>query len=133
MISSRRESQSDSMCWWAMSFNRLFGLLIYLIPILGLLAVSSHGQPTNTDLLPPGMAARQVTLPDGFKVSLFAGEPDIVQPVAMNFDDRGRLWVVEMITYADMKSNFDLTVHDRIVILEDSEGSGHFDKRKVFW
>src|ERR1051326_5215912 len=88
---------------------------------------------TSTNLLSPTRAAQEITLPDGFKVSLFAGEPDVVQPVAMTFDDRGRLLVVEMLTYADVRTNFDLTLHDRIVILEDTSGNGHFDKRKVFW
>ena len=36
--------------------------------------------------------------PDGFKVTLFAGEPDVVQPIAMCVDDRGRLWVAEAFT-----------------------------------
>jgi putative membrane-bound dehydrogenase-like protein len=91
------------------------------------------GQSTNSDLLPAAIAAQQITLPEGFKAALFAGEPDIVQPVAMTFDDRGRLWVVEMLTYSDVRTNFDLSLHDRIVILEDTKRTGHFDKRKVFW
>jgi putative membrane-bound dehydrogenase-like protein len=51
----------------------------------------------------------------------------------MCFDDRGRLWVAECYTYADVKTNYDLHLHDRIVIFEDSKGTGHFDKRTVFW
>ena len=35
-----------------------------------------------------------MTVPEGFRVSLFAGEADVVQPIAFTFDDRGRLWVV---------------------------------------
>ena len=34
-----------------------------------------------------------MTVPDGFTVTAFAGEPDIRQPIAMTIDDRGRLWV----------------------------------------
>ncbi len=34
-------------------------------------------------------------MPEGFKVKLFAGEPDVQQPIAFCFDDRGRLWVAE--------------------------------------
>ena len=45
--------------------------------------------------LPPKDAAKAMTLPKGFKATLFAGEPDVVQPIAFTFDDRGRLWVVE--------------------------------------
>src|SRR5688572_1813759 len=38
-------------------------------------------------------AAARMTVPEGFRVTLFAGEPDVVQPIAMTFDDRGRMWV----------------------------------------
>ena len=44
--------------------------------------------------LKPEEAAKAMTLPPGFKATLFAGEPDIVQPIAFTIDDRGRLWVV---------------------------------------
>ena len=42
-----------------------------------------------------------MTVPPGFKVTLFAGEPDVVQPIAMAIDDRGRLWVAEAYSYPD--------------------------------
>ena len=40
-----------------------------------------------------------MTVPPGFKVTLFAGEPDVVQPIAMAIDDRGRLWIAEAYSY----------------------------------
>ena len=43
-----------------------------------------------------------MTLPEGFQATLFAGEPDVVQPIAMTFDDRGRLWVVENVFVPDL-------------------------------
>ncbi|MCI0535987.1 MAG: hypothetical protein L0Z50_12245, partial [Verrucomicrobiales bacterium] len=49
--------------------------------------------------LPAAQAAREITLPSGFKAYLFAGEPDIQQPIAFCFDDRGRVWVAEGRTY----------------------------------
>ena len=49
--------------------------------------------------VPPQEAAGKMTVPDGFKVTLFAGEPDVVQPIAFTFDDRGRMWVVECLIY----------------------------------
>ena len=45
--------------------------------------------------LAPAEAAKAMTVPEGFEVTLFAGEPDVVQPIAQAFDDRGRLWVAE--------------------------------------
>ena len=64
-------------------------------------------------LLAPSDAARRVSLPPGFEATLLAGEPVVRQPIAMAFDDRGRLWVAECYTYADAKTNFDLNLHDR--------------------
>src|SRR5207249_2721658 len=80
--------------------------------------------------IPPKEAPGKMTLPDGFKVTLFAGEPDVVQPIAMTFDDRGRLWVVECLSYPNWSRNG--KGNDRVVIFEDTDGDGTFDKRTVF-
>ncbi len=78
-------------------------------------------------------AAKQFQLPPGFEVTLFAGEPDVRQPIAMSFDSRGRLWVAENYTYAERPLGFDRNLRDRILILEDTNGDGRFDQRTVFW
>jgi putative membrane-bound dehydrogenase-like protein len=80
--------------------------------------------------LSPEEAAKAMTVPPGFKVSLFAGEPDVVQPIAMTIDGRGRLWVAEAYSYP-IKVPAD-QAKDRILIFEDADGDGHFDSRKVF-
>lgn len=49
--------------------------------------------------LTPEKAAAVMTVPEGFAVTLFAGEPDVHQPVGFCLDDRGRLWVAEAYTY----------------------------------
>ena len=69
-----------------------------------------------------------MTLPEGFKATLFAGEPDVMQPIAFDFDDRGRLWVVECFSYPDFKNQG----RDRILIFTDKDGDGRFDTRTVF-
>lgn len=79
----------------------------------------------------PGEAAAAVQAPPGFQVTLFAGEPDVSQPISMTLDDRGRLWVVECYTYAE--HGYDQRFRDRIVILEDTNGDGRHDRRRVFW
>jgi putative membrane-bound dehydrogenase-like protein len=80
--------------------------------------------------LAPAEAAAAMTVPDGFKVTLFAGEPDVVQPIAMAIDDRGRLWVAEAYSYPVRVP--DDKARDRILIFEDADGDGRFDKRTVF-
>ena len=79
--------------------------------------------------LPPEQAAANMIVPSGFNVTLFAGEPDVRQPIGFCFDDRGRLWVAEAYNYP----NHGTKPGDRIVIFEDSDGDGKFDKRKVFY
>jgi putative membrane-bound dehydrogenase-like protein len=103
--------------------NRLLVLAIF-----GLIALPVRAQDRP---LPPKEAPKAMTLPAGFKATLFAGEPDLVQPIAFTFDDRGRLWVVECLSYP--KWSQDRTGHDRVVIFEDTDGDGHFDKKTVFW
>ena len=78
----------------------------------------------------PVESAAKISTPEGFSISLFAGEPAVHQPIAIEIDDRGRLWVVECYTY---EGSYDLDLHDRILIFEDADGDGQFDKRKVFW
>ncbi|HEY1067884.1 MAG TPA: PVC-type heme-binding CxxCH protein, partial [Pirellulales bacterium] len=103
---------------------------------LALALVVSAGEPLHADEpaaapIPPGEAAAKMTLPEGFKATLFAGEPDVVQPIAFCFDDRGRLWVVESMAYPEWQP-IEQPGEDRIVIFEDADGDGKFDSRKVF-
>lgn len=80
--------------------------------------------------VPPEKAPQIMTLPEGFKASLFAGEPDIVQPIAFTIDQRGRIWVVQGMTYPRRQPEGQ--GQDSILIFEDTKGTGHFDKRTVF-
>lgn len=78
--------------------------------------------------LSPEEAIKEMTLPPGFKAQLVAGEPDVVQPVALAIDDRGRLWVAEALNYPQKAPPG--KGRDKILIFED-EGNGHW-KRTVF-
>ena len=55
--------------------------------------------PTPSPALSPAEAQEEFVVPPGFEVRLFAAEPDVVNPVAMTWDERGRLWVVELYEY----------------------------------
>ncbi len=89
-------------------------------------------QEITTPLLTPQEALAQMKVPEGFRVELFAHEPDVQQPISITTDERGRLWIAENYTYAESKVNFDPEQRDRIVVLEDTDGDGKSDKRKVF-
>jgi putative membrane-bound dehydrogenase-like protein len=98
-------------------------------PLLLLVAAASLSNlPAKDAPRKPQDAPRHMTLPKGFTATLFAGEPDIVQPMAFTFDDRGRLWVVENHSYPGWKGE----KKDRVLIFEDTDGDGRFDKCKVF-
>lgn len=91
-------------------------------------------QPQKTKALAEGLspedAAKQMTVPSGFKVQLAAGEPLVHQPIAMCFDQKGRLWIAEAHTYPLRAP--DGEGKDKILILEDTDGDGVFDKSKTF-
>ncbi|MEJ7639963.1 MAG: PVC-type heme-binding CxxCH protein, partial [Singulisphaera sp.] len=82
--------------------------------------------------LPPAEATAGFRVPAGFRVDVFAAEPDVRNPVAMAWDTRGRLWVAENYTYSDSTQKFDLRLRDRVLILEDADADGRFDRRTVF-
>src|SRR5207248_7890936 len=77
----------------------------------------------------PAEAVRRMTVPHGFSVELVAAEPDIINPVAMTFDDRGRIWVTESVEYPRKAAG---PGRDRVKILEDTDGDGRADKVTVF-
>jgi len=77
----------------------------------------------------PAEALKKISIAEGFKVTLFAAEPQVAQPIAINYDDRGRLWVAESFSYIEWRRKG----QDRICVFEDRDNDGRFDSRKVFW
>ncbi len=55
--------------------------------------------PSASPALSPEEAQKKFVLHDGFEARLFAAEPDVINPVAMTWDERGRLWVLELYEY----------------------------------
>lgn len=78
----------------------------------------------------PQEAVKTLQLPGGFKAELIASEPDLVQPIAFTFDERGRIWVVEGNSYPKPREVG--AGQDRIKILEDKDGDGVFETKKIF-
>lgn len=76
----------------------------------------------------PKDSIASITLPAGFSAQLVAAEPEIRQPVAFTIDDRGRLWVLENVSYPECPGK----PENRIVILEDAKGDGTSWTQKVF-
>ena len=78
----------------------------------------------------PEEAVKEFTVPPGFTVDLLASEPEISQPIAFTFDRRGRIWLAEGLSYPERQAEGE--GRDRIVILEDVDGDGSFETKKVF-
>ncbi|CAL1519483.1 PVC-type heme-binding CxxCH protein [Chitinophaga sp. MM2321] len=82
--------------------------------------------------LTPAASVALTQLPPGFEMQLFASEPEISKPICMNWDERGRLWIVETVDYPNMVRENKAEGRDRIKILEDTDGDGKADKFTVF-
>lgn len=80
--------------------------------------------------LSPAESVAEMVLPEGFRAQVFAAEPDVKQPIAMTLDDRGRVWIAEAYEYPQRAPEGE--GQDRILIFEDTDGDGRFDKRTVF-
>src|SRR4051794_5014532 len=79
-------------------------------------------EPSPARALPPAEAPAGFRAPEAFRVGVFAAEPDVRNPIAMAWDRRGRLWVAENYTYAELPRIFDLRLRDRVLIFEDTDG-----------
>lgn len=101
----------------------LLGLLI------GVYSCATEPSPP----LSPAETMIKFELEEGLKIECVAAEPMIAEPVAMTFDEDGKLWVVEMRGYM---ATIDMDGEDlpsgRVVVLSDSNGDGQMDQRQVF-
>ena len=86
----------------------------------------------EAEFLNAEQAVSRMTTADGFKVSAWAAEPMVTQPMAFCWDDRGRLWVAENRDYESRVEGFSNAGDSRIVILEDTNRDGVADTRKIF-
>lgn len=118
--------------------------LLILLSFAGLLHFDSSPLPllwaqeiydSQKETIPkmtPAEAVRTAKLPEGFKITAVASEPNVQQPIAMAWDPLGRLLIAENYTYAESALRVDHALSDRIVILEDADKDGVFENRKVF-
>jgi putative membrane-bound dehydrogenase-like protein len=91
-----------------------------------------HIVPKMQEALSPVESQKLTQVLPDFRVELFAMEPDIINPIAMAWDERGRLWVVESVDYPNTFKETDGQANDRIKICEDTNGDGRADKFTIF-
>lgn len=91
-----------------------------------------HNVPKIQEALSPEQSQKLTQVAVDFDVKLFASEPDIINPIAMAWDEKGRLWIVESVDYPNTFKETDGVANDRIKICEDTDGDGKADKFTVF-
>ena len=104
------------------------GTSVFAAPPPGLVVPHAQDKPPGP-ALSPADAIKQMTVPKGFTVEAVAHEPDIVNPVAMAIDERGRFWITESFEYPRREPG---PGKDRVKVLEDTDGDGKADKFTVF-
>jgi putative membrane-bound dehydrogenase-like protein len=118
------------------------------VPLFFLSVILARGQGFT-----PEDAVKRMKVPEGFQVKLVASEPDVRQPVSISFDDKGRLWVLQYLQYPTpaglkpvkvdqfLRTEYDKIPEpppkgpkgdDKLTILEDKKGDGHFTRSKDF-
>ena len=94
--------------------------------------IRNNERDTTAQPMSAAEAAQKMKVPPGFRVSVFASEPEVQNPIGMAWDDKGRMWVAENFTYSDRTQRFDLSHRDRVLIFEDTNNDGKADSRRVF-
>lgn len=79
----------------------------------------------------PAAAVAGLDVADGLEANLFASEPELLSLTNLDIDHRGRIWVCEVVNYR--KHNGKRPEGDRILILEDTDGDGDADTKKVYY
>src|SRR2546422_8632886 len=96
------------------------------------LATTASGQRDLTNIPDPDpeIERKSFQIADGFEVNLYAADPLLAKPIQMNFDAAGRLWVACSEVYPQIKPG--QRSNDKILVLEDTRGTGRADKVTVF-
>ncbi len=113
--------------------------LTYFQSKVSILHAKSWGTPFDRRIphthfqhpLPVEDSIKLTQVPPEFELQLFASEPDIINPISLNWDEKGRLWAVEAYDYPN-NSVTNKPGQDKIKVLEDTNGDGKADKVTTF-
>src|SRR5262245_31019135 len=121
----------------------------FLLSVLLLLLSAISVGPTFAQAYSPEEAGRHMKVPEGFRVTLVASEPEVRKPVTITFDVRGRMWVIQYLQYPNpnglkpikvdqyLRTTYDRVPDpppkgpkgaDRITIFSDADENGKYRK-----
>ncbi len=103
-----------------------------IVHVFGWMAIILIGAPAIGQI-EPGEALGQLKVADGLASTLFAAEPDVLNPTAIDVDAAGRVWVCEAVNYRIFQNPVARPEGDRIRVLEDTNGDGQCDKATTFY
>ncbi|MBM3970840.1 MAG: c-type cytochrome [Planctomycetes bacterium] len=130
--------------------RRAIPMIVFVALVLAALAIGSSNRQLRSDDPPAKVAAQNTTtsaepkrievplnghifsLPEGFTIELVAGPPLIDRPITASFDEEGRLYVSDSSGTNDPSAKQLIDKPHRVVRLEDTDGDGKFDQRKIF-
>jgi putative membrane-bound dehydrogenase-like protein len=105
--------------------------LALLVGVMTRATLAADGPAPPRSPLSPGAAREAFRVDPGLAVELVASEPQVESPVAMAYDERGRLWVVEMLDYPNGPAP-GAKPEGRLKVLEDRDRDGHYETATVF-
>jgi len=116
-----------------MSISRFSGINLFLLLIFACTDPKNENPEAISLPKSPEDERNSFQLEPGFEIQLVAAEPMVQEPVAIQFDEDGRLWVVEMRGYmTDIEGSDEDKPLGRISILEDQDGDGEMDKSTIY-
>src|SRR5262249_20755657 len=124
-VASCRRSRSFDMLRIAAP-SAMLSVASALLMTFGVASGDKAADPPLHSPLSPEEALQTFRLPDDLRIELFAAEPHVQSPVAMAFDENGRIYVVEMSDYPLGKRG------GRVKLLQDTDGDGRIDRSTVF-
>jgi mono/diheme cytochrome c family protein/glucose/arabinose dehydrogenase len=119
---------------------RITLLILALVVTAGYAAQVNRAWPPGLQQVPevslplsPEEALKKFSMPPGYRVELVASEPMVQEPVMIDWDADGRMWVVEMPGFMpDIQATTERAATGKIVMLEDTNNDGRMDRRTVF-
>ncbi|MFP6752310.1 MAG: PVC-type heme-binding CxxCH protein [Pirellulaceae bacterium] len=111
--------------------NRLVRLLLFFFTLVPAGALRAQLPPAADSPVTARESLRHFDLAPGMRIEVAAAEPQVVDPVAVRFDSRGRMWVVEMRDYPHGPAEGEPPL-STIRLLEDRDDDGYFEQATIF-